>query len=43
VLEDYADKVPALNAFANIGGQSAKSDDSDLEVIGSVKDGDEPF
>jgi hypothetical protein len=35
--------VPALNAFANVGGQSAaKSDDSEFEVLGPVKSGD-PF
>jgi hypothetical protein len=43
VLEDYADKVPAVNAFANVGGQSAKSDDSDLEFIGAKKDDGDPF
>ena len=43
VLEDYADKVPPVNAFANVGGQSAKSDDdSEFEVLGPVKSGD-PF
>ena len=43
VLEDYQDKVPAVNAFAKVGGDSSpKSDDSDLEAIGSVKGGD-PF
>ena len=42
VLDDYADKVPAVNAFANVGGQSAKSDDSEFEVLGPVKGGD-PF
>jgi hypothetical protein len=42
VLEDYADKVPPVNAFANVGGQSAKSDDSEFEVLGPVKGGD-PF
>ena len=43
VLEDYADKVPAVNAFAKVGGDSSpKSDDSDLEAIGPVKGGD-PF
>jgi hypothetical protein len=39
-LEDYADKVPAVNAFAKVGGNV--SDDSDLEVLGPVKGGD-PF
>ena len=44
VLEDYADKVPAVNAFANVGGQSAKSDDSDFEFLGAAKDkGGDPF
>ena len=42
VLDDYADKVPAVNAFAKVGGQSAKSDDSEFEVLGPVKGGD-PF
>jgi hypothetical protein len=42
VLDDYADKVPAVNAFANVGGQSAKPDDSEFEVLGPVKGGD-PF
>lgn len=43
VLEDYADKVPPVNAFANVGGQSgSKSDDSEFEVLGPVKGGD-PF
>ena len=42
MLEDYADKVPPVNAFANVGGQSAKSDDSEFEVLGPVKGGD-PF
>ena len=40
VLEDYQDKVPAVNAFAKVGG--AVSDDSDLEAIGPIKGGD-PF
>jgi hypothetical protein len=43
VMDGLEDKVPALKAFANIGGQSAKSDDSEFEVIGSVKDDGEPF
>jgi hypothetical protein len=43
VLEDYADKVPPVNAFANVGGQSAKSDDSEFEVLGPVKGGGDPF
>jgi hypothetical protein len=44
VLEDYADKVPAVNAFAKVGGDSSpKSDDSDLEAIGPVKGGGDPF
>jgi len=43
VLEDYAAKVPAVNAFANVGGQSAKSDDSEFEVLGAVRDGNDPF
>jgi hypothetical protein len=44
VLEDYADKVPPVNAFANVGGQSAKSDDSDFEFLGAAKDkGGDPF
>ncbi len=43
VMEGLEDKVPALNAFANVGGQSAKSDDSDLEFIGAAKDSGDPF
>ncbi len=43
VLEDYAAKVPAVNAFANVGGQSADSDDSEFEVLGAVKGGNDPF
>jgi hypothetical protein len=43
VLEDYADKVPAVNAFANVGGQSAKSDDSDFEFLGAKDKGGDPF
>ena len=43
VLDDYADKVPPVNAFANVGGSSAKSDDSEFEVLGAVKDGNDPF
>jgi hypothetical protein len=36
--------VPAVNAFAKVGGDSSpKSDDSDLEVLGPVKGGGDPF
>ena len=44
VLDGYEANVPALNAFANVGGQSAaKSDDSEFEVLGPVKSGGDPF
>ena len=43
VLEDYAAKIPAVNAFASVGGKSADSDDSEFEVLGAVKDGNDPF
>jgi hypothetical protein len=40
VLDGYEAKVPKVAAFANIGGPS---DDSDLEVLGPVKDDSDPF
>ena len=43
VLEGYEANVPAVHAFANVGGSSAKSDDSEFEVLGAVKDGNDPF
>jgi hypothetical protein len=43
VMEGLEDKVPPVNAFASVGGQSAKSDDSDLEFLGSAKDSNDPF
>jgi hypothetical protein len=43
VLEGYEANVPAVNAFANVGGSAAKSDDSEFEVLGAVKDGNDPF
>jgi hypothetical protein len=44
VLEGYEANVPAVNAFANVGGSAAKSDDeSEFEVLGPVKDGNDPF
>jgi hypothetical protein len=43
VLEDNADRVPKVEAFASVGGSSAKSDDSDLEFLGPVKDSNDPF
>jgi len=42
VLDGYEANVPKIEAFANVGGQSAKSDDSEFEVLGPVKGGD-PF
>ena len=44
VLDGYEGNVPKLEAFANVGGQSAKSDDdSEFEVLGPVKSGGDPF
>lgn len=43
VMDGLEDKVPAVNAFADVGGQSEKSDDSEFEVLGSVKGGGDPF
>ena len=43
VLEGYEANVPAVNAFASVGGSAAKSDDSEFEVLGAVKDGNDPF
>jgi hypothetical protein len=40
VLDGYEAKVPKVAAFANVGGPS---DDSDLEVLGPVKDESDPF
>jgi hypothetical protein len=42
VLDGYEAKVPKVAAFANVGGDDA-SDDSDIDVIGPVKDESDPF
>jgi hypothetical protein len=43
VMDGLEDKVPKAEAFASVGGSSAKSDDSDLEFLGAAKDGNDPF
>jgi hypothetical protein len=43
VMDGLEDKVPKAEAFASVGGSSAKSDDSDLEFLGTAKDGNDPF
>ena len=43
VMDGLEDKVPKVEAFASVGGLSAKSDDSDLEFLGPVKDSNDPF
>jgi hypothetical protein len=42
-MDGLEDKVPKAEAFASVGGSSAKSDDSDLEFLGAAKDGNDPF
>lgn len=43
VMDGLEDRVPKVEAFASVGGSSAKSDDSDLEFLGAAKDSNEPF
>lgn len=43
VMDGLEDRVPKVEAFASVGGSSAKSDDSDLEFLGAAKDNNEPF
>jgi hypothetical protein len=44
VLDGYEGNVPAVNAFAKVGGQSAdKAEDVEFEVLGPVKSGGDPF
>jgi len=44
VLDGYEANVPAVNAFAKVGGQSAdKAEDVEFEVLGPVKSGGDPF
>ncbi len=43
VMDGLEDKVPKVEAFASVGGSPAKSDDSDLEFLGPVKDSNDPF
>jgi len=43
VLDGYEDKVPPVNAFANVGGDGGGNDEDEFAVLGPKKTAGEPF
>jgi len=43
VMDGLEDKVPPVNSFANIGGTTAKSEESEMAFLGGQKSGGDPF
>jgi hypothetical protein len=43
VMDGLEDKVPPVNSFANIGGTTAKSEESEMAFMGGQKSGGDPF